>query len=65
MRLVLAALVATLANLPPAQAAHARDGFGTSSRCHCDRYLNPHYTERQHPVPSLGSYRSTAASRRY
>jgi hypothetical protein len=69
MRLVFAvpvvAMVAAVANLPPAQAAHARDGVGTSSRCHCDRYLNPHYTERQRPVPSLGSYRSSAANRRY
>lgn len=65
MRLLLAAFVAALVSVPAAQAARTRDGFGTSTRCHCDRYLNPHYTARSRPVPGGGAYRGTAYYRRY
>ncbi len=63
MRLILAAVVAVLAAIPPVQAARSRDGFGTSSRCHCDRYLNPHYTDRGRQAPSSGGYRGGAVRR--
>lgn len=62
MRLMLAVILIALTIVPPASARLARDGFGTSSRCHCDRYLNPHYTERARPAS--GAYRG-APHRRY
>ena len=65
MRVLLAAAVALLLSVLPAQAGRARDGFGTSARCHCDRYLNPHYTERSRPVGGRGAYRGMAVYRRY
>ena len=64
MRLVLAVIIAACVGIPPASASRTRDGFGTSSRCHCDRYLNPHYTGRARPATGGAPYRGTA-SRRY
>lgn len=69
MRLLIAITIVMSFMLPEAQAGRARDGFGTSSRCHCDRYLNPHYTERLRRSEGGSSYRVPSdrgtASRRY
>ena len=65
MRLILAALVAALASVPPADAARTRGMAAITSRCHCDRYLNPRYTERASPAWRRSAYRGADTYRRY
>ncbi len=55
MRLLLGILAIVLTTMGPAEAGGRRDGYSTSTRCRCDRSLNPHYTSRGYAA--RGSYR--------